>query len=91
METQVKVDFRGGYSSLSVISVRMSDHSLVVLGNVHLNVTCKEYDEEVTAVLEPFLYDWTAQNQGSISAEHGLGKYSASFFTDSRCDKQGWE
>lgn len=42
-------------------------------GNMHLNITTKEYDDEVMKLIEPFLYEWTSRHNGSISAEHGLG------------------
>lgn len=41
--------------------------------NLHLNVTSKKYNEKIFNLLEPFLYEWTKENHGSISAEHGLG------------------
>jgi len=43
------------------------------LGNLHLNITCKEYSQEVMDMIEPYVYDWTRGRDGSISAEHGLG------------------
>jgi hypothetical protein len=43
-------------------------------GNLHLNVVAAGYDEEVEAVIEPWVYEWIAKVQGSISAEHGLGR-----------------
>ncbi|TRY74872.1 hypothetical protein TCAL_07130 [Tigriopus californicus] len=42
-------------------------------GNMHLNITTKEYDDQVMQLIEPFLYEWTSHHKGSISAEHGLG------------------
>lgn len=42
-------------------------------GNLHLNVCVREYSKQVESVLEPFVYEWIQQHQGSISAEHGLG------------------
>ena len=42
-------------------------------GNLHLNVTSPRYDEKLLKLIEPFVYEWTRQNSGSISAEHGLG------------------
>ncbi|XP_052819696.1 D-2-hydroxyglutarate dehydrogenase, mitochondrial-like [Mya arenaria] len=42
-------------------------------GNLHFNVTSPQYDPEVMALIEPFIYDWVANYKGSISAEHGLG------------------
>ncbi len=44
-------------------------------GNVHLNVSAPGgHTAELTAAVEPFVYDWTAGHRGSISAEHGLGQ-----------------
>ncbi|XP_037068173.1 D-2-hydroxyglutarate dehydrogenase, mitochondrial-like [Pollicipes pollicipes] len=42
-------------------------------GNLHLNMTSREFDGDVLARIEPSLYRWTAERGGSISAEHGLG------------------
>ncbi|KAI9032411.1 actin interacting protein 2 [Hyaloraphidium curvatum] len=42
-------------------------------GNLHLNVSCPAYDAELSAALEPFVYEWVSARGGSISAEHGLG------------------
>lgn len=42
-------------------------------GNLHLNVTSKIYNEKIFNLLEPFIFEWTKQHNGSISAEHGLG------------------
>jgi FAD/FMN-containing dehydrogenase len=41
--------------------------------NLHLNVATRRYDKKVEEVLEPFVFEWIAERQGSISAEHGLG------------------
>ncbi|KAK0709086.1 hypothetical protein B0T26DRAFT_742667 [Lasiosphaeria miniovina] len=41
--------------------------------NLHLNVSTRRFDERVEKVLEPFVYEWISERQGSISAEHGLG------------------
>ena len=48
------------------------NHSFVV-GNLHLNITSPQYSEEVTNHIEPFLFEYTSECAGSISAEHGLG------------------
>ena len=43
--------------------------------NLHLNVTVPEgHNPEILALLEPFVFDWTHQSRGSISAEHGVGQ-----------------
>lgn len=41
--------------------------------NLHLNISTRRFDARVEGVLEPFVYEWIAKRQGSISAEHGLG------------------
>jgi len=42
-------------------------------GNLHLNITGPKYDEKVMSDLEPWLWEWTKDVKGSISAEHGIG------------------
>ncbi|KAK9768727.1 D-lactate ferricytochrome c oxidoreductase, variant 2 [Basidiobolus ranarum] len=42
-------------------------------GNVHLTVFAKEFSPKVKSLIEPYVYEWTSQYQGSIAAEHGLG------------------
>ena len=42
-------------------------------GNLHFNVTSSEYNPELKALIEPFIYEYVSQCSGSISAEHGLG------------------
>jgi len=41
--------------------------------NLHLNMVTPKYDAEVHGLIEPFVYEWTSKQGGSISAEHGLG------------------
>lgn len=42
-------------------------------GNLHLNITAESYSHSLLEAIEPFVYEWTARCNGSISAEHGLG------------------
>lgn len=46
-------------------------------GNLHLNVSTPRYDAAIQERLEPWVYEWTAAQRGSISAEHGLGRMKA--------------
>lgn len=48
-------------------------------GNVHLNIVASRYEPAVAKVIEPFVYEWTAKHNGSISAEHGLGLMKAPY------------
>ncbi|XP_077205174.1 D-2-hydroxyglutarate dehydrogenase, mitochondrial isoform X2 [Paroedura picta] len=42
-------------------------------GNLHLNITTESYSDSLLETIEPYVYEWTSQYCGSISAEHGLG------------------
>ena len=43
-------------------------------GNLHLNVSSPDgYHAELEKIIEPFVYQWTADRRGSVSAEHGVG------------------
>lgn len=52
--------------------------------NLHLNVSTRRFDERVEKLLEPFIYEWIAERQGSISAEHGLGVMKKKYIGYSR-------
>ena len=52
--------------------------------NLHLNVATRRFDKQVERLLEPFVYDWIAKRNGSISAEHGLGLAKKAFIGYSR-------
>ncbi|EGG03015.1 uncharacterized protein MELLADRAFT_49675 [Melampsora larici-populina 98AG31] len=42
-------------------------------GNLHLNIVTKEWNPQVERLIEPWIYEWISNENGSISAEHGLG------------------
>jgi FAD/FMN-containing dehydrogenase len=49
-------------------------------GNLHLNVSAPGgRTPEMSALIEPFVYEWTRERRGSISAEHGLGQMKADY------------
>lgn len=54
--------------------------------NLHLNVATRRYDKEVEKVLEPWVFEWVKERNGSISAEHGLGLAKKPFIGYSRSD-----
>jgi FAD/FMN-containing dehydrogenase len=54
--------------------------------NLHLNVAVRTYDKRVEKVLEPFVYQWIAKRNGSISAEHGLGLAKKNYIGYSRSE-----
>ncbi|WFD20886.1 (R)-2-hydroxyglutarate--pyruvate transhydrogenase [Malassezia caprae] len=47
------------------------------LRNLHINIVAEAYDAEIEAAIEPFIYEWIQNVDGSISAEHGLGLMKA--------------
>ncbi|RHZ84809.1 hypothetical protein Glove_74g25 [Diversispora epigaea] len=53
-------------------------------GNLHLNVSAQNYTPEITALIEPWIYEWTEKHNGSISAEHGLGLMKAEYLRYSK-------
>lgn len=54
--------------------------------NLHLNVCVRRYDKEVEKILEPYVFEWIKEYEGSISAEHGLGLAKKKFIGYSRSD-----
>ncbi|KDN38642.1 putative DLD2-D-lactate dehydrogenase [Tilletiaria anomala UBC 951] len=46
-------------------------------GNLHINIVADSYDPKLESVIEPYIYEWTSNVNGSISAEHGLGLMKA--------------
>ena len=36
-------------------------------------MTSEAFSPSVLGTLEPYVYEWTAEQRGSVSAEHGLG------------------
>jgi D-2-hydroxyglutarate dehydrogenase len=71
------------YALVEAMRSRLGDSVLVVGyghvgdGNLHLNVSAPKHDASLLARIEPFVYEWTRDVRGSISAEHGLGLMKA--------------
>ncbi|XP_071946009.1 D-2-hydroxyglutarate dehydrogenase, mitochondrial-like isoform X2 [Antedon mediterranea] len=55
------------------VAIRVVGYGHVGDGNLHLNVTAPELSIKVLDLIEPYLFEVTEKNRGSISAEHGLG------------------
>lgn len=82
----VSVPFDRYYELVQVMRERLTDHDAVVVGfghlgdsNLHLNVSTKENNPQVFELIEPFIFQWTAQHGGSISAEHGIGLHKPEY------------
>ncbi|XP_050307084.1 D-2-hydroxyglutarate dehydrogenase, mitochondrial [Anthonomus grandis grandis] len=70
------------YSLVPVFRQRLSNHPDIVRitgyghlgdGNIHFQVSCKQFSREILEKIEPFVYEYTSRLKGSISAEHGIG------------------
>ena len=55
-------------------------------GNVHLNVidVTRRHDAAIHAALYPAIYEFTARRNGSVSAEHGVGRMKKEYVPLSR-------
>lgn len=71
---------------LDGLAFRVCGYGHVGDGNLHLNITSKEYNPELTKKIEPYVYEYTQKNRGSISAEHGLGLMKANCIHYSKND-----
>ncbi|XP_026304838.1 D-2-hydroxyglutarate dehydrogenase, mitochondrial isoform X3 [Piliocolobus tephrosceles] len=68
------------YDIVTDVRARLGPHAKHVVGyghlgdgNLHLNVTAEAFSPSLLGALEPHVYEWTARQQGSVSAEHGVG------------------
>lgn len=55
--------------------------------NMHLNVTCPEFTQEIYGRIEPFVYEYTSKVRGSVSAEHGIGILKQKYLKYSKTDE----
>ncbi|KAL2136310.1 hypothetical protein VTI74DRAFT_4344 [Chaetomium olivicolor] len=84
-DTKARVDAAGLLGDTDDFPVRaVVGYGHMGDANLHLNVSTRRFDERVEKVLEPFVYEWIAERQGSISAEHGLGLMKKKFIGYSR-------
>jgi FAD/FMN-containing dehydrogenase len=44
------------------------------------------YDDKIFKLIEPYVFEWTKQFNGSISAEHGLGVMKRNYIHFSKSD-----
>lgn len=54
-------------------AIRVSGYGHIGDGNIHLNVSAKEFSNDLMKKIEPFVYEFTSNLKGSVSAEHGIG------------------
>lgn len=54
-------------------ALRVCGYGHIGDSNLHLNVSCAEFDAAAYARLEPWVFEYTRRLRGSVSAEHGMG------------------
>lgn len=76
----ISVPVKAMYEIVPLLRERLADRTTRVCGyghygdgNIHVNVVSRYNDDEVLNLIEPYIFEWTAKHQGSVSAEHGLG------------------
>ncbi|XP_074651522.1 D-2-hydroxyglutarate dehydrogenase, mitochondrial-like [Tubulanus polymorphus] len=89
----VSLPLKHMYKPVEVMRAKLKDKVDVCVGyghvgdgNLHLNLTTKEYDSSVVAEIEPFLFEVVSKYDGSISAEHGLGVKKNNYIRYSKSD-----
>jgi len=79
------------YQIVSIMRERVKDLAMKTTGyghigdsNLHLNIQCAEYNEQLHKLIEPFVYEYTSKVRGSVSAEHGVGFLKKSYLPFSK-------
>ncbi|XP_075157150.1 D-2-hydroxyglutarate dehydrogenase, mitochondrial-like [Haematobia irritans] len=90
----LSLPLRSFYDIVKMVDERVGHMAKKVCGfghlgdlNLHLNVTCGEYSDEMYHQLEPFVYELTSKLGGSISAEHGIGFCKTNYLKYSKKDE----
>lgn len=60
-------------SQVGDLAKRVCGYGHIGDSNLHLNVSCDEFTDEIYNRLEPFVYEYVSKLRGSVSAEHGIG------------------
>lgn len=55
------------------LATRVCGYGHIGDSNLHLNVSCNEFTDDIYRRVEPFVYEYTSKLRGSVSAEHGIG------------------
>lgn len=45
---------------------RVTGYGHIGDSNLHLNIQCEEYNQELHKIIEPFVYEYTSQLGGSV-------------------------
>ncbi|KAK9869497.1 hypothetical protein WA026_003250 [Henosepilachna vigintioctopunctata] len=67
-------------------AIRVTGYGHIGDGNIHLNISIKEFSPDVLHKIEPFIYEYTSKLRGSVSAEHGIGFRKPKYMHFSKSD-----
>ena len=79
--TQLQEELRRGYPHLSTV---MFGH----IGDSNLHVVIGHYRDGEFGALKDYIHRLTGEYQGSVSAEHGIGKLKTDYLPLSRSDEE---
>jgi len=88
-ETRNQINKSGILSDDEKKVVKTTGYGHIGDGNLHLNVSVPGYEDpelqqKVEKVLEPFIFEFIKEAQGSVSAEHGIGRQKAKYLAHSK-------
>lgn len=72
------------WQSFQILSSRIPFFSSTGDSNLHLNVACKTFNQEIYKAVEPFVFEYTSKLKGSVSAEHGIGFHKTKYLKYSK-------
>ncbi|XP_044730727.1 D-2-hydroxyglutarate dehydrogenase, mitochondrial isoform X3 [Chrysoperla carnea] len=58
---------------LGSLAIRVIGYGHIGDGNLHLNISTKQYSHEVMELVEPYVFEYVSKLKGSVSSEHGIG------------------
>ncbi|XP_055370883.1 D-2-hydroxyglutarate dehydrogenase, mitochondrial [Condylostylus longicornis] len=90
----ISLPLRDFYKIVLVMRERMKNFDVDVCGyghigdsNLHLNVACKGFSQDIYRKIEPFVFEYTSKLKGSVSAEHGIGFLKTKYLPFSKSDE----
>lgn len=72
---------------LGDLATRVCGYGHIGDSNLHLNVSCEEFNEQIYKRIEPFVYEYVSKLRGSVSAEHGIGFLKTKYLRFSKREK----
>nr|XP_033341554.1 D-2-hydroxyglutarate dehydrogenase, mitochondrial [Megalopta genalis] len=68
--------------------IRISGYGHLGDGNIHVQVSIPNYEADIAAQLQPFIFEYVSSLRGSVSAEHGIGFSKTKYLHMSRTSSE---